>query len=170
MPVLRTGRLLLTPVSYGDLPDLVRLKRDPLAFGRMLGGVRTAEQTAAELVEEQRYWAVHGVGIWAVREAPGNAVTGPVIGVTGLHDRADNRSPALRFALHPQAGGRGYAREAAGAALRHAHENGVGLVWAVAREDNIASRTVLGAIGMRQVDTFDRGGTAMMVYQSRQPG
>ena len=173
MPVLRTGRLLLTPVTYGDLPELTRLKGDPLAFAQMLGGIRTPTQVQQELAEDLRYWSAHGVGIWAVRErsigvmAGGVTTPGPLVGLTGLHDRTDGRSPALRFAFRTTYTGRGYAREAAAAALRHAHEAGVPAVYAVTREDNIASRTVLGAIGMRQVDTFDRAGTAMMVYQSR---
>jgi RimJ/RimL family protein N-acetyltransferase len=96
-----------------------------------------------------------------VREA------GLLVGTVGLHDRADGRSPALRFAFCPQTRGRGLAREAAGGALRFAHEAaGLAVVYAVARESNIASRTVLGAIGMREAGTFIRDGEAMLVYQS----
>ena len=167
MPVLRTGRLLLTPVTYTDLPELQRLKSDPMTFAQMLGGVRSPAETATELAGEQRYWAIHGVGLWAVREATGGP---PLVGLTGLHDRTDGRSPALRFAFRTDYTGRGYAREAAGAALRHAHRCGVRLVYAVAREDNFASRTVLGAIGFRHADTFDRNGAAMMVFESRSDG
>ncbi len=166
MPVLRTGRLVLTPVTYTDLPELARLKSDPLTFAQMLGGVRSPTEAARELADEQRYWAIHGVGLWAVREQAG----GPLVGLTGLHDRADERSPALRFAFRTDYTGRGYAREAAGAALRHAHGCGIKVVYAVAREDNIGSRTVLGAIGMRQTGTFERAGALMMVYESRSAG
>ena len=164
MQILNTGRLRLTPVTYTDLPELVRLKADPLVYAQMLGGVRTPVQTAADLAEDQRYWAIHGVGIWAVRAGGG------LVGLTGLHDRADGRSPALRMAFQPAARGHGFAREAAGAALRHAHAAGIELVYAVAREDNFGSRTVLGAIGMRSTGGFDRAGQRMMVYESRQNG
>ena len=75
--------------------------------------------------------------------------------MTGVHERPDGRGFGLRFALRPQARGHGFAREAAGAALRFAHEQaGLARVVAVARETNFDSRTVLGAIGMRPADKF----------------
>ena len=91
---------------------------------------------------------------------------GPALGITGIHDRPDGRSPALRFAFNPSCRGHGYAREAAGAALRFAHEAGLPRVFAVAKDSNIASRTVLGAIGMRTCDAFLRGSEPVTVYES----
>jgi len=43
-------------------------------------------------------------------------------------------------------------------------------VVAVAREDNVASRSVLGGIGMRHVDTFIQDRNVMMLYESRRAG
>ena len=163
---VRTGRLLLTPPTWADLPDLVALKSNPLVYGQMLGGVRTAAQVTDELAEDGRVWGGHGYGMWIVRPIGG----GRAIGLAGLHDRPDSRGIALRFAFTPESRGRGLAREAAGAALRFAHgEVGLARVVAVAREDNIGSRTLLGAIGMRECDTFVRGGQPMLVYESMAP-
>ena len=160
---LRTGRLLLSPVGWADMPDLLRLKADPLVYAQMLGGVRGPAQVARDLAEETSFWARHGVGLWVVRPAEG----GPTIGLTGLHDRPDGRGMALRFAFTPASRGRGLAREAAGAALRFAHHQaGLRRVVAVAREANIGSRTVLGAIGMRPCEHFVRGGEPMVVFES----
>ncbi len=160
---IRTGRLLLTPVGWADLPELRALKGDPRVYGQMLGGVRSPAEVAVDLVQEAAYWATRGVGMWMVRTTDGAA-----IGLTGLHDRSDGRSPALRFAIRPELRGQGLAREAAGAALRFAHDRaGLERVVAVAREANLSSRTVLGAIGMRQVDSFDRNGDRVLVYESR---
>jgi RimJ/RimL family protein N-acetyltransferase len=39
-------------------------------------------------------------------------------------------------------------------------------IIAVARADNFASRTVLGAIGMTESDSFLRNGVQMLVYES----
>ena len=59
--------------------------------------------------------------------------------------------------------------QAAGAALRFAHDRaGIRRVVAVAREDNFSSRTVLGAIGMREAGTFPRGRDTMMLFESVQ--
>jgi RimJ/RimL family protein N-acetyltransferase len=112
----------------------------------MLGGVRTPAQATAELAEDIAFWGAQGVGMWAVRE------NDRFEGLVGLMPRQDGRGVALRFAFWPDGRGRGLAREAATAALRFAHERaGLPRVIAVAREDNIASRNLLGAIGMRDI-------------------
>lgn len=160
---IQTGRLVLSPVAWQDLPDLRSLKGDPVVFGQMLGGVCSPGQVAFQLVHEITFWAARGVGLWVVREGSDR----PAIGLTGIHDRPDGLGMALRFAFQPAARGRGLAREAAGAALRFAHARaGIGRVVAVARDSNIASLTVLGAIGMRPCGEFNRDGSRMLVFES----
>jgi RimJ/RimL family protein N-acetyltransferase len=159
---LRTGRLILRPVNAVDIPDLIKLKADPMVFGQMLGGVRSPWQVTAELAEDIATWGRTGVGMFAIYEH----IT--FQGITGLHERPDGRGLSLRFAVWQHARGRGITREAASAALRHAHDKiGIPRVIAVAREDNFASRMVLGAIGMRESDAFLRAGHVMLVYESR---
>ncbi|MGH7044426.1 MAG: GNAT family N-acetyltransferase [Acetobacteraceae bacterium] len=169
--ILRTGRLVLTPVAWTDLADLTALKADPRVFAVMLGGIRTRVQAAEELAADIGFWAAHGYGIWTIRDAASDASTpGAFQGLTGLMQREDGRGVALRFALWPQARGRGLAREAAGAALMFGHERaGLLRIVAVARQDNIASRTVLGGIGMIERGVFIRDGQAMVLYDSRRP-
>jgi RimJ/RimL family protein N-acetyltransferase len=164
---LATARLILTPVAAADLRDISSLKADPRAFAQMLGGVRSKLRSAEELAEDIRFWGAHGFGMWAVRARAGNAF----MGIAGLLDRADGRGIALRFALWPQARGFGLASEAAGAALVYAHETaGLAKVIAVARQDNYASRMVIGAIGMTEVDRFMHDGALRLVYQSARNG
>ncbi|MBV9202637.1 MAG: GNAT family N-acetyltransferase, partial [Alphaproteobacteria bacterium] len=94
-------------------------------------------------------------------------------GITGLEHRTDARGVALRFALWPEAQGRGLAREAASAALRFGHERALlPRIIAVARQSNFASRTVLGSIGMSEAGIFEQNGWPMVVYESvnRLPG
>ena len=159
--VLRTGRLLMTPVCSADLSDLRAIKSAPSVFAVMSGGVRNAAQTADDLAQNICDWGQYGFGIWAVREAA------RFVGITGLEHRSDGKGVALRFALWPDAQGRGLAREAASAALRfgHSHAN-LSHIVAVAREDNFGSRTILGGIGMRQVGTFEQHGYTMLLYES----
>jgi RimJ/RimL family protein N-acetyltransferase len=171
--ILRTARLMLTPVGGADLADLRAIKSDPRVFAVMLGGVRTQEQTAEELAEDVIGWGANGFGIWAIREVsrvslphergPGAAF----VGITGLEQRRDGRGVALRFALWPEAQGRGLAREAAGAALRFGHEQAnLRRIIAVARENNHASRVVLGGIGMTVCGHFVQQGWPMVLYES----
>ena len=158
--VVGTARLVLAPVGWRDLDDMVRLKGDAGAFGLMLGGVRSRVQSEAEMAEDVAFWARRGLGIFTIR------VAGRFVGMTGLHERPDGRGLGLRFALFPAARGRGVAREAAAAALRFAHDAGETRVVAIARETNFASRTTLGGIGMSVCDRFDRDGYVMLVYES----
>jgi RimJ/RimL family protein N-acetyltransferase len=160
---MRTARLVLAPVGGADLPDLRAIKADPRVFAVMLGGVRNAQQTAAELARDIIAWGADGFGIWAIREI----ANGCFVGITGLEERPDGRGIALRFALWPEAQGRGLAREAAAAALRFGHEQaGLSRIVAVARESNFASRMVLGGIGMTARDSFIQHGYRMVLYES----
>jgi RimJ/RimL family protein N-acetyltransferase len=160
---LATARLIMTPVAHADLREIAALKADPRVFAQMLGGVRGHRQSADELAEDIRSWGAYGYGMWTVRARDGNGF----LGVTGLMHRPDGRGVALRFALWPQVRGVGLASEAAGAALVYAHEAALlPRVVAVAREDNFASRMVIGAIGMTHAESFTQAGILRLVYHS----
>jgi RimJ/RimL family protein N-acetyltransferase len=162
--MLRTARLVLTPVGGGDLADLRAIKADPSVFAVMRGGVRDPAQTAEDLANDVVAWGRYGFGIWVIREA------GRFMGITGLQHRPDGRGVALRFALWPEAQGRGLAREAAFAALHFGHVRaGLVRIIGVARESNFGSRIVLGGIGMREAETFDQLGYKMILYESFSP-
>jgi RimJ/RimL family protein N-acetyltransferase len=162
--VVRSPRLTLRPVGPEHLEDLIALKCDEAAFGLMLGGTRTPERAREELREDMAFWK-QGYGTWAVHLTE----TGAFLGITGLMLRPDGLGIALRFALWPQVRGKGYAREAARAALEFGHAAGLRRVIAVARESNLASRAVLADLGMRICGGFPRDGNPMLVYESIQP-
>lgn len=156
----------MRPVAYGDLAELAALKADPRVFAVMLGGVRTRQRTSEELAEDICLWGRRGVGIWSVRHRASEAF----LGITGFMERADGRGISLRFAFRPDAQGSGYAAEAAGTALRFGHDRArLRRVVAVARADNIASRLLLGSIGMRECESFVRDGVPMLVFESMRP-
>jgi RimJ/RimL family protein N-acetyltransferase len=164
--IVRTARLALTSVGGADLPDLCAIKSDPRVFAVMLGGVRSPVQSAEELAEDVVSWGANGFGMWAIRELGASDRT-TFVGITGLELRPDGRGVALRFALWPEAQGRGLAREAAGAALRFGHAQArLRRIVAVAREDNFASRMVLGGIGMTACAGFMQQGYRMVEYES----
>jgi RimJ/RimL family protein N-acetyltransferase len=153
----------MTPVGGADFPDLCAIKADPRVFAVMLGGVKGPADTAEELARDVMSWGEHGFGTWAIRERAGNRFAG----IVGLAIRPDRRGVALRFALWPEEQGRGYAREAAGAALRFGHDQArLARIVAVARESNFGSRTVLGSIGMVPREHFDQDGQTMILFDS----
>ncbi|WP_159999986.1 GNAT family N-acetyltransferase [Roseomonas sp. 18066] len=165
---VRTSRLTLRPVGPAHLADLTALKGDEAAFGLMLNGIRPPEAVARELAEDQAFWARHGYGTWAVHLAGDDAF----LGIVALSERPDGRGVALRFALWPHTRGRGYAREAARAAIDFGHGQArLPRIIAIAREDNLASRAVLEDLGLKAVEDFPRDGVRMLVYESRRaPG
>lgn len=90
---------------------------------RFMPGVMTAEETRAQVARLEEHHRSHGFGVWAV-EAPGVA---SLIGYTGLQ-RVSFEAPftpaveiGWRFA--PAFWGKGYATEAARAALRIGFED-----------------------------------------------
>ena len=93
--------------------------------------------------------------------------TGPVRVLDLAGEQPDGRGVALRFAVGQEAQGHGLAREAAGAALRFGHDvAGLKRIVAVARESNVGSRVVLGAIGMTACESFEQNGYSMAMYES----
>ena len=160
--IVRTGRLMLLPVGLENLPELVRLKADSRVFSVMLHGVRTPARTREELEDDIAFWQVRGYGTWAVHSLADESF----LGVTGLMERPDGRGVAVRFALWPEARGRGYAREAAGAALAFGHRAGLARIIGVARESNTASRAVLAHIGMKGCGEFSYQGHRMLLFES----
>jgi len=159
---LRTARLSLLPPALEHLDDIIRLKADEAAFGLMLHGTRTPGRAREELEDDIEFWLVRGYGTWSVFEQG----TGAFLGLCGLMERPDGRGVALRFALWPECRGRGYAREAARAALEFGFRAGLPRIIAVAWAENAASRGVLEDIGMRLCDRFTHRGRAMLVYEA----
>lgn len=157
-----TPRLSLLPPGPEHLPDLIRLKGDEAVFGAMLHGTRSAGRVREELEDDIDFWQVRGYGTWSVFERG----TGEFLGIAGLMERPDGRGVAVRFALWPACRGKGYAREAARAALDFGHAAGLPRIIGVARESNHASRAVLTDIGMRECDGFLNRGHPMLVFES----
>ena len=165
MTTLTTERLVLRPFGAGDAEAHARLYEDPevtrwLGDGPWLGEVARARSTRS-LERFMDGWAKHGWGVWAVTER----ATGQVLGQCGLnHLRLGPPDAApeveVLYALERRAWGRGFASEAAAAALAH----GFGVlalprIVAVTRPDNRGSRAVLEKIGLafeRELSLFER--------------
>ena len=113
---LRTKRLLLREWRDEDTDPFASLSADPVAMELLLGPYdRAASERWMEATRD--HWRQRGFGEWVV-EIPGEA---PFIGVIGLRylDFPAPFSPAVEVAwrLMPAYWGRGYASEAARAAI-----------------------------------------------------
>ena len=120
-PTLKTERLLLRRWRDTDLQPFAQINADPAAM-RFMPGVMTREETRAMIGRIEEHHRAHGFGIWAV-EAPGVASFVGFLGLARVGFEAPF-TPAVEIGwrLLPAYWGKGYATEAARAALRHGFE------------------------------------------------
>ena len=149
MAEIRTPRLLLRSWRETDLPAYAALNADA-EVRRWFGGTLTRGESDAQAARLQDHIAAHGFGFWAV-EVPGTA---PFIGFVGLQHVtfAAPFTPAVEtgWRLAREHWSRGYATEAARAALAHGFGPlALPEVVAFAVPGNMASRRVMERIGMR---------------------
>ncbi|MEU8384035.1 GNAT family N-acetyltransferase [Streptosporangium sp. NPDC048865] len=154
---LRTGRILLVPLSDDHLEYEVELDSDPEVM-RYLGDGRARTRAEVEVFHRRRLAAagrVPGLGFWAgfvdgefvgwwILEPPERADQGPVDGQAELGYRLLRR--------HWR---RGLAGEGARELIRHGFGDlGLDRIFAETMAVNIASRATMAAAGMRYVRTF----------------
>jgi RimJ/RimL family protein N-acetyltransferase len=146
---LRTARLLLRPWRDADVAAFEELNADPevMEFLRVLPD--WADRARA-------HWETHGFGQWVV-EIPGTA---SFIGVVGLNSISypAHFTPAVEIAwrLARAYWGRGYATEAARAALDYGFEKlGLAEIVATTVPANRRSRQVMERLGMTRAPEDD---------------
>jgi len=149
MEVLRTERLRLRWFTLDDAAQVLALLNEPGWISNISDpGVRDLAQARdwmqGRLLEH--YWKL-GHGFWAVERL----ADGEFLGLCGVFKRDALEHPDVGYALLERHHGRGYAREAAAASLRYAHEVlGLRCVQAIIAPHNEASARVLLAIGMQE--------------------
>lgn len=151
IPVIETERLRLRAFSMDDRPDYAAMRADPDVVRFLPGGealVPFAEEIAESRIKAFRDGWKSGYGVWAVEEK----ATGDFLGQAGLDKLERSTDVEVLYALKREAWGKGYAREAARAALTFAFERiALQRVVAFVMPDNAASSKVLEAIGMRSI-------------------
>lgn len=158
-----TKRLTAERLHEGHLSDLVALHLDP-DVSRYLGGVRSAEATAAYLAVNIAHWDRHGFGLWVLRTR-----SGEFVGRAGIRHVAcdDANEIELAYTLKRSFWGQGLATEIAHALTTVARSqlrlpSLVGLV-AVA---NGASRRVLEKAGFSLERHATYHGEEVVLYRS----
>lgn len=154
---LQTGRLLLRQWRDEDLPAFAAMSADPavMEFLSPLAAPGACGEWAARL---RGHWREHGFGLWVV-ERPGEAGFVGVVGLGRIPYRA-HFTPAVEAAwrLARPYWGRGYASEAARAALDYGFEAlGLGEIVAVTVSANLRSRRVMERLGMTRDPNDDYG-------------
>jgi ribosomal-protein-alanine N-acetyltransferase len=156
-PTIPTARLLLRPWRDDDLAAFAAMNADPRVM-QFFPKLLTRAESDAAVERHRRHFERHGYGIWAV-EAPGVA---PFVGRVGLavFEADVPFAPCVEvgWRLAFEHWGRGYATEAARAAVAFAFgAPGLSEVVSFTVPANARSRAVMERLGMTRdpADDFD---------------
>jgi len=147
--MIETRRLFLRPWLDRDLDALAAINADPAVY-QWLGGPISRVMSAASLERQQGFQATHGYCYWAVTET----ASGTLVGMVGLmpvtFDAGFLPAVEIGWRLAPAHQGKGYATEAARAALHFGFvQAGLDEIVSFTVPHNRASRAVMERIGMR---------------------
>lgn len=148
VPELVTARVRLRNWQSKDVEPMAAINVDP-RVGDWLSGTIGVEETRTRLQLYASHWEERAFGIWAVEERGSRRL----VGRTGLMRWDDwTASPhdaEIGWTFDPGVWGRGYATEAARAALAWAAtQPGLRTIISNTRPDNVASRRVMEKLGL----------------------
>ena len=114
IPILETERLTLRPFREEDVAPFFQLSQDPDVM-RYVGDRRvpTLQETWRAVAGWLGHWVLRGYGQWAIEERS----SGSLVGRAGIINPADWPGPEVGYLLGRDWWGRGYATEAAQAAM-----------------------------------------------------
>jgi RimJ/RimL family protein N-acetyltransferase len=158
IPELQTDRLLLRGWQVTDVEPLAAINADP-RVGEWLGGTLTPEQTRQRVTDYLYAWEEHRFGMWAVEERRSRRLVGRVGLIHWTDWTASPHDAEIGWTFHPDVWARGYATEAARAALRWAFgERQLVRIISITRPTNLASRRVMDKLGLTyRGEAFWRG-------------
>ncbi|HEX4014629.1 MAG TPA: GNAT family N-acetyltransferase [Candidatus Cybelea sp.] len=167
IPVLETPRLRLRGHRRDDLRACVAMWSDPIVTKYISGRASTEQQTWSRICTYIGHWALLGFGYWAIEEKGSNEF----VGEAGLADFKRDVSASLRgrpelgFAIVPRAHGKGYATEAARAALSWADANvAQPTSFCLINPQNAASRRVAEKCGYEILEESLYNGEPVLFY------
>ena len=150
MQIAETSRLRLRELDPGDAPFILELVNEP-AWLQYIGDkhVATVEDANGYIRDSVlRMYERFGYGLYLVESRDPREA----LGICGLVKRDSLDCPDLGFAFLQRYWNRGYASEAARAALSHAASVlGLPRILAIVSRDNERSARLLGRLGFRFV-------------------
>ncbi|HET7923721.1 MAG TPA: GNAT family N-acetyltransferase [Rhodanobacteraceae bacterium] len=171
-PTIETERLVLRAYRLEDFPHLMEAWGDPEVV-RHIGRPSTEEESWTRLLRNIGLWPMLGYGYWAVTEN----TTGRYVGDVGLADFKRDIEPSLKgvpeigWVLARSAHGRGYATEAAQAALHWLEgAHGPQRTACIIGVENRASLRVAEKCGYREFARTEYKGSAVVMLERRGAG
>lgn len=170
VPVLETERLILRGHRAEDFAAVHALWADPDVIEYITGQPSTAMESQIRLLRYVGHWAAYGFGYWLVEEKH----TGHFVGDVGFGalmrdmDPPVSGLPEIGWVLAKNHHGKGYATEAAGAALEWGDAHfGKTDSFCIFHPDNPGSIRVAEKLGYSYWQTAQYMGGDTPVYRRR---
>lgn len=163
MPSLHTERLVLRMFRLEDADPYAAMCADPevMRFLTLDGKPMSRTEAWRHMAMILGHWQLRGYGMWAVEER----ASGALVGRVGFNDPDGWPGFELGWMLGRAWWGRGFATEAARAALEHAFSSlGRAHVISLIYPDNRRSIRVAERLGERVERTVDFFGKPALVY------
>jgi RimJ/RimL family protein N-acetyltransferase len=165
VPCLHTERLLLRAYRREDFDAFAAHLADPVSAAHLVPADRHAAWRI--FCSQAGLWLIHGAGWWAVEEK----ATGRLVGSVGAFFREDSAVMELGWNTYRECWGRGFANEAAAAAMHHAlevrREPKVRAVIAAANESSLRVAQRLGLTYEADTEIY---GKAVGIYTRARGG
>jgi len=150
IPIIQTERLVLRAWTPEDAATLFSILSEP-GLRRFFPDPSPPQRDWVEayIATHRTHWKERGYGHWAIVTPQ----DGHVVGWNGLRYLPELDETEVAYLLSRQVWGKGYASEAARAALRFGFQTaGLEKIIGLVHRDNIASISVLEKCGLRFID------------------
>jgi [ribosomal protein S5]-alanine N-acetyltransferase len=163
IPTLTTAQLTLRPMVAGDAATLHRIYQSEGVLQYFpIPAPPPLEKMERFVAFQQRHWEQHGYGNWGVLPAGEQEI----VGWAGLQFLPELDETEVGFLLDRPFWGRGYATQAALAALQFGFERcGLEHIIALVHPDNAASQRVIAKCGMAYQETLALWGIELQRYR-----
>jgi RimJ/RimL family protein N-acetyltransferase len=155
IPLIETARLRLRGHYPSDLAPAVAMFQESQFYQYLAGHPLPEEEVWTKLLRHMGVWYICGYGFWAVEEK----ATGQYIGAVGFGEWQRAITPSLKgfpevgWVLAPHTHGRGYALEAAQAALAWGDAHlPVARTVCLIDVANVPSQRLAAKVGYQEID------------------
>lgn len=167
---IRTERLILRVHRIEDFDDMYAMWSDPVVTRYIGSKTFSREEVWVRLLPYAGTWSLLGYGFWVIREIE----SGDFAGEVGFHSLCRDivppfgDRPELGFALVSRAQGRGFATEAARAALNWSDMAwGEGDTVCMISPENVPSLRIAAKLGYSETSRAEYKGTPMILLARR---
>ena len=165
--IIETERLKMRRHRLDDFPASAAIWADPVVTRYIGGRPLSGEESWARLLRHAGHWSLMGFGYWAIEEK----TTGNLVGEVGFVDYKRDLEPSLDgvpelgWIFSSRVHGRGYATEAARAALAwgQAHFTSKRTVCLI-HPENLASIRVADKCGYREYGRSPYKGHTVILF------